>query len=165
MLALAALIGVALSACDGSRSGPREPVAIHFGEDECAHCKMIVSDDRQAAELVKRDGSAAIYDDLGCLLSREAHADPGDVFVRAFDGSGWLRAESAVVVRSAGIATPMGFGLAAFGTREAAEAEARRHPDASVVPLATLLRDGARPAPPRLVTDRATPVREGETPP
>jgi copper chaperone NosL len=128
---------------------------------------MIVSDDRQAAEVVKPDGSAAIYDDLGCLLSREAAArpDPGAVFVRAFDGTGWLRADGAVVVRSAAIASPMGYGFAAFSTRGAAEAEARRHPDASIVPLATLLREGARPALPRPATDPATHVLQGETTP
>jgi copper chaperone NosL len=166
-LTIAALSGAALAACARAPAGPPEPVAVHFGDDECAHCKMIVSDDRQAAEVVKPGGAATIYDDLGCLLTREAVArpDPGNVFVRAFDGSGWLRAEAAIVVRSREIASPMGYGYAAFAAGSAAETEARRHPDAAVVPLATLLRDGA-PRPPALpVTDHATPVLQGEIQP
>ena len=166
-LTFAALVGAALPTCARAPSGPPEPVAVHFGEDECADCKMIVSDDRHAAEVVRRGGDAAIYDDLGCLLRREAAArpDPRNVFVRAFDGSGWLRAEGAIVVRSREIASPMGYGFAAFAAQGAAEAEARRHPDASIAPLATLLRDGAPPAPPRLMTDHATPVLQGEIQP
>ena len=167
MLAFAWLLGAALPACAKPPSDLPEPVAVHLGEDECAHCKMIVGDDRLAAEVVGRDGSAAIYDDLGCLLSREAAArpDPRRVFVRAFDGAGWLRAESAIVVRSGGISSPMGYGLAAFGTRDAAEAEARRHPDASIVPLATLLRDGVLPALPRPPIDSTPHVSQGEIQP
>lgn len=149
-LALASLLGAALPACAKAHPGPPEPVAVHFGEDECAHCKMLVSDDRQAAELVTSRGVATLYDDVGCLLTQVAgsHPDPQSVFVRAFDGGAWLRGSDALLVRSGAIASPMGYGFAAFASRDAAETEARRHTDASIVPFATLLRDGIVPRPP-----------------
>jgi copper chaperone NosL len=167
MAAMAAVIGVCVTACTRSDTGLPEPVPVHFGEDECGHCKMIVSDDRQAAEVVVQRGRATVYDDLGCLLSHEAptRPDPTRVFVRAFDGSGWVRADVAVVVRSAEIASPMGYGFAAFGARGAAEAEARRHADASVSQLAALLRDGVPPAQPTPRTDHAHHALQGEMQP
>lgn len=166
-LALAALLGAALPSCGQARSGPLEPVEIHLGEDECAHCKMIISDDRHAAEVVTGQGSAAFYDDLGCLLMKAAagaRPDPGGVFVRAFDGSGWLRGDTAFVLRSREIRSPMGFGFAAFASRDAAELEARRRPGASIAPLATLLRDGAAPTLPGDVTGHST-ASQGEIQP
>lgn len=166
-LAFAALLGATLPACAKAHSGPPEPVAVHFGEDECAHCKMIVGDDRQAAEVVTSRGVATVFDDVGCLLTKVAgsHPDPRSVFVRAFDGNGWLRASDALLVRSADIASPMGFGFAAFASRDAAETEARRHPDASIVSLATLLHDGIAPRPPGLVKSGATQASQGEIQP
>jgi copper chaperone NosL len=156
-----------LVACGLSEHEPLEPVPLHFGEDECAHCKMLVGDDRQAAEVVTKSGTATIYDDVGCLLSREApkHPDPKTVFVRAFDGSGWVRGDVAVVLRSTEIASPMGYGFAAFGTRDRADAEARRHSDASVSPLATLLRAGIPPSLPSRRDEHANHAPQGEIQP
>lgn len=163
-LALAALLGASFPACARAHSGSPEPVAVHFGEDECAHCKMIVSDDRHAAEVVTSPGVATIYDDVGCLLTKVAGSrpDPRSIFVRAFDRDAWLRADDALLVHSAEIASPMGYGFSAFGSRDAAEGEARRHPDASIVSLATLLRDGLAPGPPSLVKSGASHPSQGD---
>ena len=161
---IAALLALAAPACRKETPWPPPPAEVHLGEDDCSACKMIISEERFAAQVRTRAGGVTLFDDLGCLLEKgaAAHADPEGVFVRAFDhdagsagkagasaplrgSSGWVRGDEAFVVRSRGIRSPMGYGFAAFASKGAAEIEAARHPDAAVVPLAALLRDGARP--------------------
>jgi copper chaperone NosL len=124
---------------------PPEPAEVRLGEDACAGCRMIVSEARFAAEVRSRDGGTRYFDDLGCLLRAAAGAEPTGVFVRAYeDGESWLRGDRAFAVRAGDVASPMGFGYAAFATREAAESFAEKHPGATVASLAALL--AARPA-------------------
>ena len=120
-LASAALL---LAGCAG---GPDDgPPTIHFGQDVCARCSMIVSEAAFASAVVtESDGrrEALAFDDVGCLFDWEAEAvvPPVARWVRSHDGAGWLKAESAWFARSAEIRSPMGSGVAAFGTKAAAE--------------------------------------------
>jgi hypothetical protein len=119
---------------------------------------MTVSDPRFAAQVVDREGRARFYDDLGCLLEDRPATlpEPEGVLVRPFSGEGWIRGDAGWAVRSRGLQSPMGCGIAAFPTREAAEGEARLHPGASVERLADLLAAPPAPAPvpPRSVDSR-----------
>jgi copper chaperone NosL len=118
-------------------------VTIHFGEDACAECKMIISDETFAAELQTRTEEPLLFDDLGCLLKRAASTspDPSGVFARTAGGN-WLDGQHAWIAHSRAISSPMGYGLAAFPTRESAEAEARRHDDGTAASLHSLLQPG-----------------------
>src|SRR5262245_16948176 len=61
-IAGAALLG----GCE--RASTDSPPAIAYGRDECAHCGMIISDDRFAAALIVRDGAQShplLFDDIG----------------------------------------------------------------------------------------------------
>lgn len=152
---------LALAACRGPAPWPPEPRPIALGEEACRHCMMIIGDDRFAAEVIDRRGEVETFDDIGCMLTARRGADPRGVFVRAFDGGGFVRGDRAFVVRGEGIASPMGFGLAAFASREAALAEARRRPGAEVAPLSELLREGASaPSPVRSMARSAAPHPE-----
>lgn len=89
------------------------PAPVPWDRVACAHCRMLVSDPRFAAQLLLADGEVLHYDDPGCLLlGRAALARP----VRAawFHDSAserWLpEAEVAFV---SGARTPMGYGFAA----------------------------------------------------
>lgn len=154
---LAALALVSLASCDAKKPWPPEPSEIALGEESCAMCSMIVSDDHFAAQVKTREGTLSVFDDLGCLLVKAgpSRPDPAGVFVRAFDGSGWVRGDRATVVRSPDFHSPMGFGFASFASRDAAEAEARRHAGATVVSLDSLLREGAPPSLPTPANDAA----------
>jgi copper chaperone NosL len=116
---------------------------------------MVVSEARWAAQLRTPDGTVKFFDDLGCLLAhrRGAAADPTGVFVLTGEPARWTRGDRAHVVRSDAFASPMGYGLAAFATREAAAAAAARHQNAVSVPLAHWLRADA-PAPARQLGQR-----------
>jgi copper chaperone NosL len=117
---LAKLVTVAslsLSACGSAASGP-PPITLD--ETACAHCGMLVSDLAFASAYRTGEGDALVFDDLGCLL-RELPSEGARVWVKDFETSEWLDAEAAFFVRSESIQTPMGGGIVAFSSREAAE--------------------------------------------
>jgi len=105
---------------------------------------MLVTEARFAAQLRTRAGAVQFFDDLGCLAAalRGAAIEPDGVFVLPAGDGGWTRATQAYVVQSADIASPMGYGIASFSSREAAQAEAARHAGAVALRLADVLRDG-----------------------
>jgi len=120
LVGLRTLLAVALlslSACGPAASGP-PPVTLD--ETACAHCGMLVSDLAFAAAYRSEAGDARVFDDLRCLL-RELPAEGARVWVKDYETSEWLDAEAAFFVRSESIETPMGGGIVAFSTREAAE--------------------------------------------
>jgi copper chaperone NosL len=141
-----AWLGVALAvACARAPDWPPAPAELQLGEDSCAECRMVITEARWAAQLHTPDGAVELFDDLGCLLSRRGSTalDPVGVFVQSDTSPGWTRGDRAYAVHSGEFASPMGYGLAAFPTEEAAAAEAARHPGASAVPLELLLRADA----------------------
>jgi copper chaperone NosL len=127
MMRRPAALGLSLLLAVGcARRAGEGPPAVHFGEDACARCGMIVSDPAFAAAVVTEiDGlrDALVFDDVGCLFAWEAGAAKPSVarWVSAHDGSGWLRAETAWYVRSAAITSPMGSGVAALADRASAQ--------------------------------------------
>ena len=115
----AALVG--LAACAGTASGPP---TVHWGTDECSHCHMIVSEERFAAVARSTSGEEARFDDLGCLRRWLAGRDVSEWQLWAHDagGAGWLAATEAWYTQAPGVSTPMGSGLRAWASREAADA-------------------------------------------
>lgn len=112
--AVIALAGTALTlACGRGRSN--QPIAIAYGRDECAWCRMPVDDPTLAAEWIDPDASPLLFGEPGCLLSwLAAHRGArGTAWVRIRDGDQWLQADAAVFVHAIG-ATPMAFNLAAY---------------------------------------------------
>lgn len=126
---------VATLAIAGCTAGPRP---IDYGHEECAFCRMTVSDPRFGAELVTTTGVVRTFDSIECLVSYYAQVrDSGRVrslWVSDFQHPGTLLpAERAQYVRGATvIGTPMGRGLAAFA------------PDADIAAAARTL--GGQPA-------------------
>lgn len=106
-----------------------QPVEI-YPEDLCAACRMAVSDERFAAEIVTADGEAYKFDDLGCLWKfrkSEAGPQPAAIFVKDFETRAWVPYSRAVIV-SADVATPMASGMVAFADTARARAFVAAHP-------------------------------------
>ncbi len=109
------------------------PPTLHLGRDECAHCGMIVSEERFSSALLVSDGDSwnhLVFDDIGCMLDYHAeHAKLKVVegFVHDYDSRQWLSAEHAsyVLASSGAVATPMGSGIVAFKEPEFATTQAR----------------------------------------
>jgi copper chaperone NosL len=118
---------VVLLLATGCDRGPQEIAAptLHFGQDVCAECSMIVTDERFAGAIgLRRDGEVVHlpFDDIGEML--EYDPPPAEA-IRWFATDArtreWLDAEQAHFLRSDDLRTPMGTGVGAYGTREAAE--------------------------------------------
>jgi copper chaperone NosL len=107
-----------LSACAAA------PEAVHWGVEECAQCQMVISDDRYAAQVVDQRGKTYKFDAIECMTAflnsdSLAAADIHSVWVA--DGrEAWVRAEDAHFVHSETIRSPMGAGLTAHATADAA---------------------------------------------
>jgi len=127
-LAVLLLVFCASGCHEGHVSGPP---ALHLGRDECAHCGMIVNEERFSCAILASDADQPlVFDDIGCMLDyRAEHADLTFVedFVHDYGTQQWLIAgRAAYVLASSGtVATPMGSGIAAFQTTDAANVQAR----------------------------------------
>jgi len=118
--------GSVLVSCSGPP--PDGPPVIVVGEDVCASCDMIISDERFACASVAetdRGPSPRLFDDLNCQITYErAHPDEHFLYrwVHDYSGGGWIPAEDAFYVRADALRTPMASGTAAFASREDARA-------------------------------------------
>jgi copper chaperone NosL len=109
------------------------PPDIHFGQDTCHACGMIIEDDRYAAAVVTVAGDGAVehqvFDDAGEML--ESQPPPGARAVRRYVRDAatrqWVDAARATFVRARNLQTPMGSGIAAYGDPAAARAAADAH--------------------------------------
>ena len=123
--ALSCLLGLLTVGCQAPRADP--PTQIRYGEETCAFCGMLISEERFAASLTTVTGETEAFDDVGCLLRALTRPDRSGarVWVHDYRSERWLEAPRAVFVHSDDVPTPMGGGFAAFSTQEAAEQFAR----------------------------------------
>lgn len=85
---------------------PTEPF---WNKQPCAHCRMLVSDPRFAAQLVTHDHDRLYFDDPGCLAAyMHEHAKEVE-HAWVHTDSAWISAEGARF--SAGASSPMGYGF------------------------------------------------------
>ena len=125
-LLLAGLLAAFVVGCD--RAPADAPPQIKYGHDECAHCGMILTDERCAAAIIVQDANgrtSLLFDDIGDMLDYEsAHPDLAIThrFVHDFAVRTWLDATAASYVVSETIHTPMGSGIIAFANASQAQA-------------------------------------------
>jgi copper chaperone NosL len=98
-----------------------EPQPIHFGHDQCTHCKMLISQDQYGAELVTTKGKIFKFDSIECLAAHqiEGRVDSEDVhslWVVDFNNPPHLLPlDEAFFLHSRDLRSPMGLNLTAFG--------------------------------------------------
>jgi copper chaperone NosL len=112
---LGALAAATLPAACRAAARAYEPVAIAFGRDECAYCRMTIDDPRLAAEFIEAGGRVRMFGEPGCLVnwSRSERPPSGGAFVTDAAGSGWVPATAAIYVVGR-TRTPMSYNLAAY---------------------------------------------------
>lgn len=117
--ALMVPIFIMMSAC--SPDGP-EPITLN--KDNCAHCKMSISEGHFAAELITQKGRVFKFDDISCLLAYKNENPDKEVkshYVHYYLGENELiSAESASYIKGGTLNSPMGGNIAAFKTKEEA---------------------------------------------
>jgi copper chaperone NosL len=97
------------------------PEALKIGKDDCAFCKMTISDNRYGAEIITRKGKVYKFDDSHCLLSfiHSGTVEKKNIdkvyFTDFTDKHGLIRAEDAMLLQGDFFRGPMNGHIAAFG--------------------------------------------------
>ncbi|HRN18186.1 MAG: nitrous oxide reductase accessory protein NosL [Trueperaceae bacterium] len=133
-------------------AAPRET---NYGVDVCPYCNMTIVDLRFTAQVVTPTGLVLNYDAIECLADHLAGHGPvpplvEEVYVADRQASTreaavLLPAAEAVLLHHPRLRTPMGGGLAAFTSKEAAEAfaTAQRYTGAELLGWAEVLERAA----------------------
>lgn len=111
----------------------QEPADIHYGSDECAHCKMMITDNRFASQIVTEKGKAYKFDAVECMTAyAKEHPEASDGALRYVsnynEGGTWLAATEAQYVKSEVVNSPMGESLLAFPNPQAAKRHIAERP-------------------------------------
>jgi copper chaperone NosL len=119
------LSALLLAACSPkAKSDEPQPPDIAYGLELCDACGMIIDNAKFAAATLTLEGDTHKFDDIGDMLVFHMDHPEEQVkvyFVHDYDSEAWMRGETAFYVRSEMMDTPMGHGIAAFETEEAAE--------------------------------------------
>jgi copper chaperone NosL len=105
-----------------------QPPEIHYGQDLCAECNMIISDPRFAAayahEISPGRYEQLAFDDVGNMLhhaSKHPEHQIAGWYVHDYRTEEWLDATAAYYVVGGAIQTPMGYGIAACADQQEAQ--------------------------------------------
>jgi copper chaperone NosL len=112
----------------GCNSGEIKPVDI-FPEDMCAYCRMAISDESFAAEIITADREVFKFDDIGCMEKFAQKTDDLKIlarYVKDFETKVWLNYDTSTIVQTS-IKTPMGSGKIAFPDSGRAKAFTAAH--------------------------------------
>lgn len=125
LLVLLAVL-LTLAGCTVRSVAPTAPT-IHFGEDMCSDCGMIINDPRFAAAYAAQQGEGSyqtfIFDDIGDMLhhmQQNLTLTGAGWWVHDYNSEEWIDATAAFYVVGEEIKTPMNHGIAAFAEEEAA---------------------------------------------
>lgn len=101
-----------------------KPVAIKLNKDECAHCKMTLTDARFAVELITPKNRIYTFDDIACLkryLKENTRDEKTTIWISDYQNQGqFVKIEEAFFVQSNEIHSPMGGHTIAFAGTEIA---------------------------------------------
>ena len=113
----------------GCTSTEVKPIDI-FGEDMCSQCRMAISDQSFASEIIDQQGDIFKFDDIGCLLKfkeRSADLKISAIFLKDYNSKAWMPYEKSTIVET-NIKTPMGSGKVAFIDSLKAKEFSAQHP-------------------------------------
>jgi len=122
MKLILSMILLILASCDSDKV--IKPVDIHYGQDICERCKMIISEERFSSQLILQNGEVYNFDDIGGMITymseNKINPEKEKMYVKDFVTKRWLNSNEAVFVSLESINTPMNFGLIAVSDNEAA---------------------------------------------
>lgn len=107
----------------GCTPAPRE---LQYGQEECSHCRMMLTEPEYASQIVMNRGRVYAFDSIECMIAyKTEHENPDAIhslWVPDFSGNhGWLNAQKAFFLRSETLRSPMGLSLSAHADAESAE--------------------------------------------
>ncbi|MBO8171192.1 MAG: nitrous oxide reductase accessory protein NosL [Bacillaceae bacterium] len=109
----------------GCGTNQASPVDINPETDKCDVCHMMIHDQRFAAEIIKDDGTAYKYDDIGCLIKHmEEQPELADntKFIYDYNETGWVNMDEGHYVYNPDVMSPMGYNVFTFSSGGDAQA-------------------------------------------
>lgn len=106
--------------------GRRKPIEIHYGQDQCDYCKMIIVDPAFGSEMITEKGKVYKFDSIECLAAFSmvggvASGDVHSMWVTNFElPKTFLKFDKAAIIATKRQKSPMGAGLVAVATPEQA---------------------------------------------
>jgi hypothetical protein len=120
-----AIVATMLLWSGGCAARPPAPEPVSLDRVECARCRMLISSETGAAEIVSSANATRFYDDVGCLAADwHQHGMSGTAFVR-LDAGVWTGVHAAFYAQPNGARTAMASGFVASGAAEEARAADR----------------------------------------
>ncbi len=122
-----ALAGVLCAMIAGGCGRGVAPAALDAKNDQCGTCRMVVSAQRTASQVVAAYQETQFFDDLGCLerfLAASTLPKGARVFVADHRTGEWIAAESAVFTRVHGPIGAMGSPFVAHVSAASRDADA-----------------------------------------
>lgn len=117
VLIFVSALALLMSACS------QEPHEVHYGSDECAYCKMMITDNRFAAQAVTETGKSIKFDAIECMADyageNKSELQSAELWVSDFNNPGeWININNAFLISSEVINSPMGKSLLALDTEK-----------------------------------------------
>lgn len=99
------------------------PQPIKLGNDACDYCKMTIAGRNFGAEIITKTGKVYKFDDIHCFASfRNKNIDSNIIkhvyFVNFLEPHNLIDADSAFLLKSKALHSPMGGNTAAFESQE-----------------------------------------------
>jgi len=121
-LVFSTLLLLMVSACIN-----QEPKEVNLHTDECAYCKMVISDQQFASQLVSDKGKSYPFDSIECMAAyayqTQDVAENAKLYAPDYTRRGeWLILESADIYHAESVPSPMGLSLFALPREEAVPA-------------------------------------------
>jgi copper chaperone NosL len=108
-----------LFSCKGDKPEP-----VRLGEDVCEYCKMVIADERFAAQVITKKGRVYKFDAIECMVgyyNQNEEEIKRAYVVNFLNPKEFIPAEKAFYVRSPEIRSPMGMNLSAYKSKEDAK--------------------------------------------
>ena len=118
-LILAASV-LAIMSCQ--KSGPQD---FNLGKDQCDNCRMTITEQKYATQLITEKGRAYKFDDIMCMNMYESSnpdkASNAKTYVIDFPSGQFLEKAKATFIKGGSIKSPMGGNTQAFKDKAAAQ--------------------------------------------
>lgn len=118
-LILAASV-LAIMSCQ--KSGPKD---FALGKDQCDNCRMTITEQKYATQLITEKGRAYKFDDIMCMNMYESSnpdkASNAKTYVIDFPSGQFLEKAKATFIKGGSIKSPMGGNTQAFKDKAAAQ--------------------------------------------
>jgi copper chaperone NosL len=119
MTAILIMVTAILVGCDP------KPQPIQLGSDQCAYCRMMITEQEFGSQIVNNQGRAYMFDSVECMAAFDISEDDENFHSKwvpnFLNRDEWINAESAVYLHSETLRSPMGLNLSAYADRQSAE--------------------------------------------